>query len=52
VQRPPELAYSSLYHHVCWICQARLLELAKANYRLALREHVVTVGLQSQAVAA
>lgn len=52
VQRPPELPYSSLHHHVCWICQARLLELAKANYRFALREHVVTVGLQSEAVAA
>ncbi len=48
LQRPPELPYNSFQHHVCWICQARLLELAKANYRFELREQVVMVSLQAE----
>ncbi len=48
LQRPPELPYNSFQHHVCWICQSRLLELAKANYHFELREQVVTISLQSE----
>ncbi|NUO82221.1 hypothetical protein HUU05_19285 [candidate division KSB1 bacterium] len=51
LQRPPELPYDRFQHHVCWICQSRLLELAKANYRFELREHVVSVALQPEAEA-
>ncbi len=48
LQRPTELPYNRLQHHVCWICQARLLELAKANYHFELREQVVTISLQNE----
>ena len=48
MQRPPELPYDRFQHHVCWICQSRLLELAKANYRFELREQIVTITVQSE----
>ncbi|MFQ5605330.1 MAG: hypothetical protein ACE5HS_18850 [bacterium] len=43
MQRPLELPYKPLQYHICWICQSRLLELAKADFQFRLREQVVTI---------
>ena len=48
LQRPPELPYDRFQHHVCWICQSRLLELAKNNFRFELRDQVVTISIQPE----
>ena len=46
LQRPLELPYSRLQHHVCWICHVRLLELAQTNFRFKLREQIVTLSIK------
>jgi hypothetical protein len=43
MQRPLELPYKRLQYHICWICESRLLELAKAGFQFKLRDRVVTV---------
>lgn len=48
MQRPPELAYDRFQHHVCWICQARLLELAKTNFRFELNRQTVKISIQPE----
>jgi hypothetical protein len=48
MQRPPELAYDRFQHHVCWICQARLLELAKTNFRFELNRQTVRISVQTE----
>lgn len=45
MQRPLELPYKRLQYHICWICQSRLLELAKADFQFKLREQVVTISI-------
>jgi len=48
VQRPAELPYDRFQHHICWVCQSRLLELAKSNFRFELRQQVISISTQSQ----
>jgi hypothetical protein len=38
-----ELPYERYKYHVCWICQSRLIELAKADFQFRLREQVVAI---------
>ena len=45
MQRPSELPYERLQYHVCWICQSRLLELAKADFQFKLGEDRVAVSI-------
>ena len=45
MQRPLDLPYSRLHHHVCWICHSRLLELAQTNFQFKLRDQVVTISI-------
>ena len=45
MQRPLELPYKRLQYHICWICQSRLLELAKADFQFKLRDQVVTISV-------
>ncbi len=40
---PLVLAYELHKYHICWICQSRLLEIAKTNFHFALRDQVVTI---------
>lgn len=48
MQRPLELAYSRLQHHVCPICHARLLELAKTSFQFKLRDQVVIISVKPE----
>ena len=45
MQRPLELPYIRWQYHICWICQSRLLELAKADFRFKLRDQQVTISI-------
>lgn len=47
-QRPAELPYDRFQHHICWICQSRLLELAKTNFHFELRQQLITISTQSE----
>jgi len=49
MQRPLELPYSRLQHHVCWICHVRLLELAKVDFQFKLRDQLVTISIKPEA---
>jgi len=40
---PLELSYELHKYHICWICQTRLLEMARANFHFALSNQVVTI---------
>ena len=40
---PLELSYELHKYHICWICQTRLLEIAKINFHFALSDQVVTI---------
>ncbi len=48
VQRPVDLPYEPYKYHICWICQLRLLEIAKINFRFELEHQVVTISVQPQ----
>lgn len=48
MQRPMELPYEPHKYHVCWICHARLLEMAKASFRFELHHQVVTISIQPE----
>jgi len=48
IRRPMELPYEPGKYHICWICQSRLLEMAKANFHFALRRHTVTISAQPE----
>ena len=43
MQRPLDLSYSRFEHHVCWICQTRLQELARINFKFSLDQQNYTV---------
>jgi hypothetical protein len=45
MQRPLELPYNRWQYHICWICQSRLLELAKADFQFKLRNQGVTISI-------
>ncbi len=45
---PLELSYELHKYHICWIWQSRLLEMAKTNFRLALRRQVVRISIQPE----
>ena len=48
LQRPLELPYSRLQHHVCWVCHVRLLELAQTNFQFKLRDQIVTLSVKPE----
>jgi hypothetical protein len=43
VQRPLDVSYSRFEHHVCWICQTRLQELARINFEFSIDQQTYTV---------
>jgi hypothetical protein len=51
MQRPLELPYHRGQYHICWVCQSRLVELAKANYKLRLRDQLVTISIAPEVQA-
>ena len=48
MQRPLELPYEPHKYHICWICQSRLLEIAKASFSFRLQDHVVRISIQPE----
>ena len=48
MQRPLELPYERHKYHVCWVCQSRLLELAKVSFNFELGDQVVAVVVESK----
>lgn len=46
---PLELSYEPRKYHICWICQSRLLEIAKTNFHFTLRQQVITISMQPEA---
>jgi len=48
MQRPLDLPYKRLQYHVCWICQSRLLELAKADFQFKLGDQLVTLSVAQE----
>ncbi len=48
MQRPLELPYEPRKYHICWICQSRLLEIAKTDFRFELRQQVVSISIQPE----
>jgi len=48
IRRPMELPYEPRKYHICWICQSRLVEMAKTNFRFALRHQEVTISAQPE----
>ncbi len=48
MQRPLDLPYKRLQYHICRFCQARLLELAKADFQFKLRDQVVAVSITTE----
>lgn len=47
MQRPLELPYERHKYHICWVCQSRLLEMAKAGVNFELQNQVVTISITS-----
>lgn len=48
MQRPLELPYERHKYHICWVCQSRLLEMAKANFRFEHDHQVVSISIQPE----
>ena len=48
MQRPQELAYDRFQYHICFTCQSRLLELAKADFQFSLRDQVIAISIPSR----
>jgi len=48
MRHPLELPYELHKYHICWICQSRLLEMAKTNFHFALRHQVITISMQPE----
>jgi len=52
MRQPLELAYELHKYHICWICQSRLLEIAKTNFHFALSDQVITISTAPKALKA
>jgi hypothetical protein len=46
MRHPLELPYEPHKYHICWICQTRLLEMAKSKFHFALRDQMITISMQ------
>ena len=45
MQRPMELSYSRFEHHVCRICQTRLQELARVNFKFSRDQQTFAISV-------
>jgi hypothetical protein len=48
MQRPLELPYERHKYHICWVCQSRLLEMAKVGFHFELEHQVVRISIQPE----
>lgn len=48
MRHPLDLPYEPHKYNICLVCQLRLLEIAKTNFRFERSQHVVRISLQSE----
>lgn len=48
IRLPVELPYDPFQHHICWICQSRLQELADTNFHFSVGEQIIAVSQESK----
>jgi hypothetical protein len=48
MRQPLELPYEPHKYHICVICQIRLLEIAKTNFRFERSQQVVKISIQPE----
>ncbi len=48
MRHPVELPYEPHKYHICVICQFRLLEIAKTNFRFARGQQVIRISIQPE----
>lgn len=48
MQHPLDLPYERFKYHICWLCQTRLKELAKADFQFKHNDRVVTISITSE----
>jgi hypothetical protein len=52
VRKPVKLPYEPHKYHICLICQFRLLEIAKTNFRFERSQQVIRISIQPELVKA
>jgi len=48
MRHPVELPYEPHKYHICLICQLRLLEIAKTNFRFERSQQVIRISIQPE----